>query len=320
MKTPAIVYTSEHYECPCRTLENNALHKLCEMLKLQNMYVISNAKCQFVDTVNTHLFEKDDDILEKVKYIFALYTYLPQSKTCDTLTEEPNFELLPYIPKEGHKLIYIDYFERSWNNQSQGQPWLLREEPFVHKWFLENADVYFKRELYSDIAELGILPYPEPTFHPGPVLKSYKLYDVFCSFPQKNTGLRLQAIQVCQQLRSEGYTVVLKDDCTPEQYYRFVSDSYITLDAYGAGQVNHRFLEIIALRSVCCRQRYTVQFYQDYDPTMILEYDSAEELYMTLKENIPNKELLDMMEERAYQHYQKYHTKMAVSRYLFENL
>jgi hypothetical protein len=292
------------------------VHKLCNSLKLNNATISSNSSCKFID----HTIE-DNDILSYLSNsdaVIALYTALPAAKNCEKLIMEPYFKLLLF--KNYSKLVFIDYFERSWDNQTKGNPQLLREEPFIHEWFVNNADVYFKRELYPDLKNLGLLPYPEPTFR-QPQEKSHNyLYDVFCSFPQQFTGLRKEAIRVCEKLQSEGFNILIKHDCSPQEYIYNVNHSYITIDAYGAGQINHRFLELIALRTVVCRQKYTIEYYKDYDSSMVLEYDSADELERVLRVFIGKKELLCMMEENAYRHYLQYHTKMKVGEYLLSHI
>jgi hypothetical protein len=258
----------------------------------------------------------DSPIVNNDDIVVAMYTALPVSDTCNNLNQEPFLSVLE--TKKFSKLIFIDYFERSWNNQTMGRPWLLREEPFLHEWFLKNSDLYFKREKYPDM--ISCIPYPEPTFHDTSEYPHPKKYDIFCSFPQKHTGLRREAIDVCEKLLLDGYNVLIKDNCSKQEYIDNVKSSYITIDAHGAGQINHRFLEIIALRSVCCRQRYTVEFYKDYDSSMIIEFASSQELYEKLKAFVNSKKLLEVMEERAHNHYNMYHTKKAVGKYLFTEI
>ena len=191
----------------------------------------------------------------------------------------------------------------------------------MHQWFLENAKTYFKRELYPDLKALGLHPYPEPTFRETLHVQPEKTIDVFCSFPQKHTGLRSEAIRVCERLQAEGkYNIVINDRCTPEEYIHNVKSAYVTLDAHGAGQINHRFLEIIALRSVVCRQKYTVEFYQDYDASMVIEYESGDELYYKLDILLNMKPLLLAMEKWAHSHYLNYHTIEKVGNYIKNNI
>ena len=143
-----------------------------------------------------------------------------------------------------------------------------------------------------------------------------KQYDIFCSFPQSHTGLRQCCLQVSNILAREGHAVLIKNDCTPEEYKMCTQQSHITLDAHGAGQCNHRFLEIISLRSVVCRQKYSIKFHNDYADDMILEYADDYSLYSTLKHALSDKSKLVEMEKRAYRHYLENHTAYKVSEYL----
>ncbi len=306
------ILTSGVYKCTCLThptFINDAFHKVCEMMRLNGCTVYSNSACEMCTTSNESKMMDAD-------WVIALYVNLPVSESCDSISDEPEFKWLnTYRPK---KLAYIDYFERSWNNQNNGLP------QTMHQWFLDNAHVYFKRELDPKTHFLNVLPYPEPTCRSIPPLVEKK-YDVFCSFPQKHTGLRYEAIEVCSKLRETRIEefdkrIIIKDDCTPEEYIHYATSSWITIDAHGGGQINHRFLELIALRTVVCRQKYTVSFFEDYDSSMILEWETPEDLERVLMVFIGKPELLRVMEQRAHDHYLKHHTAQHVGKYILNVL
>jgi len=304
------------FEC-CLT-PNNALHKLALMFHTYGIRVISNIQCKYVSYT---IINQDElvNVIQTVEATVAVFASWPSATSPYTLDTEPIFRLLPqYCPPS--RLYHIDYFERSWCNRALSDGSALREEPFIHTAFFEaTPGGYFKRECYPDLRACGIRPYPEPTLTPWICKAPKKNYDLFCSFPQKDTGLRRACIRVSERLRRERkFNVIIKDDCTPDQYRAYVSGSYITLDAWGAGQINHRFLEIIALRSICCRQRYTVEFHADYDGRMIIEYSDEQELYDKLQRYLQMKSVLERMEEAAYSHYLKNHTVAAVGKYLVD--
>lgn len=309
-----LLLTSTNYICLSK---NNIVHKLCEMFQLKQIYIISNSTCKFINHTEKGLSSLQL-YCQIVDIIIILYTDIPFSSTCDNVDDELILNIIPNIQKK--PIIYFDYFEKSWNNKSNHNQLLLREEPFIHNYMFKISTLYFKRELYDDLKLKGLLSFPEPTFRDTFNEQPNKIYDIFCSFPQKYTGLRLVCIEVCNRLKNEGYNIIIKDDCNDADYIRLVKHSYITLDAWGAGQINHRFLEIIALRSVCCRQRYTVSFYKDYDNNMIIEYNSLNELYYNLKYFLQRKDLLLQMEHNANKHYLKYHTKEKISDYIYNQI
>jgi hypothetical protein len=314
------ILTSSFYICD---EEHNMFHKLAFMLNQQDCIIFSNSSCKYIDWVVTN----DEHIikfLNIIEYVFILFTTYPQSPTDskeDFINCEYPLNLLLQIDNQENlksKLVFIDYFERSWNNKVLYNGFNLREEPFTHRFLSEYSKHVFKRECYPD---LSFLPFPEPIFDEKinkAVLE--KTYDVFCSFPQQFTGLRKECIKVCEQLLSENYNILIKHDCNPDDYDYYVSHSKITVDAYGAGQVNHRFLNIIANRSVCCRQKYTINFYKDYDDSMIIEYETAEELFEKLKKYLCDSDLLEKMEMKAYRHYLTYHTSKKVGKYILEKI
>lgn len=305
-----LLLTSTAYNC---TVQNNALHKLAMMLYLQKSFIISNSVCEYVHTVHQDP-SKLVETGKEVDCIVLLFTTYPESSTCDTIRSETYFKLILDINRP-ERTYMVDYFERNWTNRPLSQPWKLREEPFVHRFLYHYCQKYFKRECYSD---LNCLPYPEPTLITNNILISRqpKQYDIFCSFPQSHTGLRQCCFQVSRLLAREGYAVLIKNDCTAEEYKKYTQQSHITLDAHGAGQCNHRFLEIISLRSVVCRQKYTIDFYHDYTNEMILEYDDDYTLYTVLKQALSDKANLVAMEKKAYRHYLENHTAYKVSEYL----
>lgn len=293
-----LLLTSTVYECDTT---NNMVHKLCRMMTENEVQVYTNSRCILATTLNTE--EEIVKMGKSVDFIILIFSSFPASPH---IYQEPYLKLLFQINRFD-KTFHIDYFERSWNNKTQGQPHLLREEPFVHEELRMNCAKYFKRELYPDLRKC--LPFSEPTdWDTESLPPQQKKYDVFCSFPQKQTGMRRECIEVSERLKAEGYNVIIRDDCTLDEYKKYVRESWITLDAFGAGQVNHRFLQIISQRSVCARQRYTVRFANDYDGSMIIEYDTNKELYHKLIGFLENKEQLVKMEANAYNHFLQYHT------------
>ena len=310
-----LLLTSTCYECDNVT---NMVHKVASVFKLNGCIITSNSSCRHIDNVQTG-YDNLVYIGNTVDIIVTLFTTYPQGQTCLNVDEEPYLNLIVSINRPSNT-YHIDYWERSWTNKTLGEPHLLREEPFNHTFLHDFCNGYFKRELYSDMEEC--FPFPEPTMSCNDRVLSttVKKYDILCSFPQKDTGLRRACISVSEMLLNDGYNVLIRDDLSPEEYKKAVRSSFITLDAHGAGQINHRFLEIIALRSVCCRQRYTVEFYNDYDSSMIIEYDNPVDLYAKLKGFLQLKYLLVDMEERAYNHYRTYHMLKSVGTYLLSHM
>ena len=212
--------------------------------------------------------------------------------------------------------LYIDYFEYSWTNKPLNNTNdYYRSEPFTYTFLKNYCRFYFKRECYPDLFKKGYLPIqifsPNKEHIVDEVFE--KDIDIFCSFPQKYTGLRMHAIDVCKFLELEGFKVVIKDDIQSiEEYYKYIKRSFITLDGKGGGFQNIRFLEIIKYKSLCFREKYEIFYPNDFNIDMIVEYQSPDELYSKLKFYLSQKDLVLKMIENAHTHFLDYHTPQKI--------
>lgn len=227
--------------------------------------------------------------------------------------------------------VYIDYFEYSWNNYNvETCNWLniyieptkdyYRSNPFIYTFLKNYCKKYFKRECYRDLLNIGCIPIqlysPDKHFKIDDI-NIEKDIDVLCSFPQKGTGLRKNVIEICKQLKNEGYNVLIADNIHPiDEYYKTIKRSYIVIDAKGAGYQNLRFLEIIKNKSLCFREKYEILFPNDFTDDMIVQYSSTEELYVKIKEYLLDKYRIMTMIENSYNHYLNFHTPEKIAMYI----
>ncbi len=311
--TTVFVLTSKRHACSENT--NGSYHSLITGLKLNDVRIKTTGSCEMLDSDDETVVEEDIVSVgkdENTNLIILMFVNIPETKTSDDFPQEPYLSKAIEIDR-WDKTIFIDYYEITWRNVFD---W---KEPSYHQWLLEKCRFYFKRELkdWHQKGHKNMLPYPLSYFPPRNLSFPVKRFDIFCSFPQKITSARRKVIELCKELQGH-YNVIIKDDCTKEEYIDLIRSSWITLDAAGAGDINHRFLEIISNRSLCCREMYSVVFYKDYTQDMIVEYATVKELGRELKRLLGNRMGLLEMEGRAYEHYQKYHTADKVVGYLLE--
>ena len=264
-------------------------------------------------------------------FVFCQNPHFPSSP--DTL-EGSYLEILDKLAKHWdnfwNKTSYIDGTEYNWSSKTQYVPrgTIPRIEPFNFNYLKNKCKYYFKRECYQQDIDEGFIPLPFAYSLNRRYLKHLKdipkEIDVFCSFPQIGTGLRIECIYVCRTIKS--INVDLSNDLSYEDYCKTIKKSYISLDAWGGGQVNARPWEIIANGSVLFRQKYSVVIPNDFivsdgkenkDTEMIVEFSSPEELYEKLSSYLNDKNHLLEMSKRSTEHLLKYHTCRARVNYMF---
>jgi hypothetical protein len=338
MKT-IFILTSSNHNCSENSL--GSYHSLVSGLKLNNVKIKTTSTCKLLDSEDEVISE--ENIIQtgkdpEIDLIILMYVNIPFTDSWKDFYKEP------YLSKAldinlWYKTIFIDYYERTWRNVDC-------EQPSIHKFIISKCHKYFKREMFKMYTFWynNILPYPLSYFPPNYIDKlPEKTRDIFCSFPQLRTGLRLEVIDLCSRLKRE-FNILIKNDCNQEEYIKNIRSSWITLDSKGAGEVNNRFFEIISNRSLCMRQKYNIVFYKEYKSSyinnpnftgfgtknrikntgentgenMIEEYDSIEELEEKLRYLLKNKKQIIEMEERAYKHYNTFHTSDKVVKYLLE--
>ena len=199
------------------------------------------------------------------------------------------------------KTVYIDGSE--WNchaqtylNQvslSKTNPKLRRGTPWINEEMHSYCKWYFKRECYPEDKNKGIIPLlfggVDKNFNDYELLED-KTIDIFCSFGQTNDGLRSEAVQICNKLKSEGYKVVTQSNLSFETYKNYLLSSYICIDAWGGGDCCARLWEILANKSCAFTQKYNIEFPNDFtDGKNIVKYSTSEELENKLRYYLNNK-------------------------------
>lgn len=201
------------------------------------------------------------------------------------------------------------------SRRRKGKKWINQTMFNYCKW-------YFKRECYPIDAKKGIIPLlfaAEEKYYGNYDFE--KKVDVFCSFGQKETGLRLGVERVCRKLKREGFNIVLESGLSYEEYIRLIASSYISIDAWGGGDCNARIWEIIANKSCCFSQKYNILFPNGFtDGVNYVEYSSIKEFETKLRYYLENKQKCIEIAERGYQHLLKYHTTDERAKYLIDIL
>ena len=272
-----------------------------------NTIIYTNINSSILTPVDEFITSKQDiiDAGEFVDFIILI----SDGDTCDDvpMNLEGAHNYVLDINKKGHMSI-IDFSDDSHGTGD----YILNSEYNAH------CNFYFKRECTSMLLKRGFIPFPlsycppDKTFNYMP----QKDIDIVCSFPQKNTGYRKEIIKICENLKEEGYKVVINHKfSSAKEYYDIIRKSYITMDAKGYGEINHRFFEIISNKSLCFRQKWNIHFYKDYDD-MIVEYSTPEEAYNLLKIYLDNKNKILKMIENAYKNYLIYNTPEKLAEYI----
>ncbi len=223
---------------------------------------------------------------------------------------------------DGNEWTFSGYPEKNQVKESLKNPKRRRGKKWINEKMLNYCRWYFKRECYPEDSKLGIIPLlfvAEDRYFGNYNLK--KKFDVFCSFGQKNTGLRKNVEEVCRKLKLEGYNIIIKSSIPYKQYKKLISSSYISIDAWGGGDCNARFWEIIANKSCCFSQKYNILFPNTFiDGYSYVEYSTIEEFEEKLRYYLKNKKKCLEIAERGYEHLLEYHTSKQRVKYLLDIL
>ena len=206
--------------------------------------------------------------------------------------------------------------------ESLNNPERRRGKNWINKIMFNYCRWYFKRECYPQDVQKGIIPLlfaAEDKFFSSH--NHEKKFDVFCSFGQKSTGLRLAVEKVCKSLKKEGYKIIIGSGFPYKKYLELISSSYISIDAWGGGDCNARIWEIIANKSCCFVQKYNVLFPNNFtDGYNYVEYSTIDEFEKKIRYYLKNKNECVQIAERGYEHMLKYHTSKERARYLLDIL
>jgi len=241
----------------------------------------------------------------------------------------PKYYLLDKIKRpsitayiDGSEWTYLGYPEKNQIIESLTKPSKRKGKQWIDKRMFSYCRWYFKRECYPEDAKIGIIPLlfaAEKRYFGNYNLK--KTIDIFCSFGQKSSGLRSEVERICMDLRQEGYKVIIKSGLLYETYKRFISSSYITIDAWGGGDCTGRIWEIFANRSCCFSQKYNILFPNSFtDGINYVEYSIIEEFEEKLRFYLNNEDNCIEIAQRGYEHLLKYHTSKERVKYMLKIL
>ena len=262
----------------------------------------------------------DFEIIEHAKdadYIFALGSryHSPNYTNCGY-----KFFLLDEIGMP-EKTIFIDGSEwtaSGWKNSFQieclknkEKKNFYRGEPWIDKFMRERSRWYFKRETYlEDYQNQGIIPLPYPHRVEDKQIKGLnddREIDLFVSFGQVNTGLRSDVIEIIKTDFKEFR--VLNSFTDNKNFFSNLLNSYLAVDAWGAGNCNVRS-QMIQINSVAliCQKWEILTPYPFKDGENIIEYSTVQEFIEKCQYYLENKEILIKIGKKGYEHSIKFHT------------
>ena len=193
---------------------------------------------------------------------------------------------------------------------------------WINQRFFNYCRWYFKRECYPKDVKNGIVPLlfaVEDKFFGN--YNVQKKLDVFYSFGQNLTGLRLSIEKVCRKLKKEGYKILIESGFPYKKYLRLISSSFITIDAWGGGDCNARIWEIFANKSCCFSQKYNIVFPNSFtDGYNYVEYSTINQFEKKIRNYLRNREECQQIAERGYQHMIKFHTSKERVKYMLDIL
>lgn len=215
---------------------------------------------------------------------------------------EPKYYLINKV-NGWDKTIFIDGSEYNYTGFPN------KSTELLHPLFANNAFKYYKRECLPHHVLQGVVPLPfcaiDKDF--GNYTSYKKDIDIFCSFGQTSTGLRSTAINVCSQLKSEGYVVELN---LSSNYLESLNRAYITIDAHGGGECNARMWQVMANNSCLFAQEYNIVIPNLTKNEHYISWKTDNELYTKLKYYLNNKHLLDTIISNSYKNLIVYHTSL----------
>lgn len=239
-------------------------------------------------------------------YIFALW-----SKCIDNKVPEPKYYLIDKV-NGWDKTVYIDGSEYNYT----GYPSKTKEQ--FHPLFKQKAKWYFKRECLPEYLDQNVIPLPfAATSDDFSKPKDKKTIDVLCAFGQTDTGLRKLAIEACNELRSEGYTIITG---YAKNYLETIQDACITIDAHGGGECNARMWQVMANRSCLFAQKYSILFPELHENKHYISWNSKEELKEKIRFYLEHKDLLLDIMMNGYNNILQHHTPGRRIEYILKHI
>ncbi len=277
--------------------------------------------------------------IEVIKYDYASQNYTIEeiiniSKTVDYIfifwckrqhlyaTHDFTFNLLDRIDRP-NIVVYIDGSEYNstghrTNIQTEenvkNNPMLNRGEPWIDEEMYKRCNWYFKRETYQeDLVRDKINPLlvssKSSYFQSEGINLEKKKYDIFCSFGHLYTGLRAEVEFICKKLKSEGFNNIIGSNFPYEDYMNYITNSYIGVSAWGAGNSCRRMWEIMSNKTCCFVQKKQILFPNIFkDGVSYVEYSTQDEFEEKARYYLNNKQKCIDIGLKGYDHIKKYHT------------
>jgi len=257
-------------------------------------------------------------IAKNVDYIFVFwckrqYKYAAKDYTFKMLDIINRPDIVVYIDGSeynatGHRTaIQTEKSLKQYPMLNKGEPWLDGEMYKRCKW-------YFKREVYKeDLVDKKIIPLlvssKSSYFQSNDITLNTKKYDMFCSFGHLGTGLRAESEFICNKLKKEGYNNIIGNRFSYKDYMHYISNSYIGVSAWGAGNSCRRMWEIMSNKTCCFVQKKQIEFPNPFkDGVSYVEYSTPEEFEEKARYYLNNKQKCIEIGLKGYEHIKNYHT------------
>jgi len=198
-----------------------------------------------------------------------------------------------------------------------------KQEPWMNEEMLDYCKWYLKRECYPEDVERGAIPFTYGC--ENSMFRNYynleKKSDIFCSFGHFTTGLRSDIYNFCSDPKANkfydttyniprnGPNHILGTRIPLDDYFKVLSQSYISVAAWGAVNFTHREWETMANKTLCFIQKpMPVCPNRPKDGIHWVEYSNMKEFEEKLEYYLSNKDLCIKIGQAGYDHVLKYHT------------
>lgn len=252
-------------------------------------------------TINDNEFIKHS---KDCDYIFAIW-----GKSKFNNIQEPKFYLIDKV-NGWNKTVYIDGSEYNYTG-FRG-----KTKELLNPIFKQKAKYYFKRECLPEHVNEGIIPLPFAA------LDSYfntnffkKEIDILCSYGQIETGLRKESLDVCHEFEKLNFTV--KTNFT-KNYTDAIRKSFITIDAFGAGECNARMWQIMSNNSCLFAQKYNIIIPNLKEGIHYVSWISKQDLKDKIFYYLNNKVELEKIINQSYKNILVNHTSEKRVKYIFD--
>lgn len=214
--------------------------------------------------------------------------------------------------KNWNKVVLIDGSELSFNYLPPfSLPNLINEE------LLNRVGFYFKRECYPQHIKKGIYPLPFTVLdsYLSPTCHLCKDIDILCAFnnleglseSSDRISWRVKAVNICRKLRNYGYKI-LSHPVNSNDYFNTISRSWITIDAFGSGEINARTFQIMSNSSLGFFKNFNVVIPNLLEGEHYIGWDNEKDLEDKLIYYLDNKKKISDIIYNSYDNLLKHHT------------